>query len=112
MNALSEYHCGLGRCSLLIEVGDGATPIPAGRRVGLYHFGLKVGDSDDELREALATLAANDVPLLGASDHGVTHSLYIEDPDGNEIELYVDVPEVDWRSDPALVMSPVKPLRL
>lgn len=97
---------------LLIEVGDDATPIPAGRRVGLYHVGLKVGDSDDELRDALATLTAHDVTVLGASDHGVTHSLYIEDPDGNEIELFVDVPGVDWRSDPALVMAPVKPLRL
>jgi catechol-2,3-dioxygenase len=97
---------------LLIEVGSDATPIPAGRRVGLYHFGLKVGDSDDELRDALATLEANDVPVVGASDHGVTHSLYIEDPDGNEIELYIDVADVDWRSDPALVMSPIKPLRL
>jgi catechol-2,3-dioxygenase len=97
---------------LLIEVGPEATPIPAGRRVGMYHFGLKVGDSDDELREALATLRAHDVPIRGASDHGVTHSLYIEDPDGNEIELYVDVPGVDWHSDPSLVMSPVKPLRL
>ncbi len=35
--------------------------------------------------------------VVGASDHTVTHSLYILDPDGNEIELYVDVPGVDWR---------------
>jgi catechol-2,3-dioxygenase len=97
---------------LLIEVGADATPVPAGRRVGLYHFGLKVGDSDDELREALATLTEHGVPVRGASDHGVTHSLYIEDPDGNEIELYIDVAGIDWRADPALVMSPVKPLRL
>jgi catechol-2,3-dioxygenase len=97
---------------LLIEVGDDAAAIPAGRRIGMYHFGLKVGDSDDELRDVVRTLAANDVAVLGASDHTVTHSLYIADPDGNEIELYVDVPGVDWRSDPSLVMAPIKPLRL
>lgn len=97
---------------LLIEVGADATPIPAGRRVGMYHFGLKVGDSDDELREALTALTEHHVTIMGASDHGVTHSVYIEDPDGNEIELYIDVPGVDWRSDPALVMSPIKPLQL
>ena len=39
---------------LLIEVGEDATPIPQGRRVGMYHFGLKVGETDDELREAIA----------------------------------------------------------
>ena len=97
---------------LLIEVGADATPIPAGRRVGMYHFGLKVGDSDDDLREALATLQANGVPVLGASDHTVTHSLYIADPDGNEIELYIDVPGVNWREHPSLIGAPVKPLRL
>jgi catechol 2,3-dioxygenase len=97
---------------LLIEVGPDATELPQGRHVGLYHFGLKVGDSDDELREALATLEANDVKVLGASDHTVTHSLYIADPDGNEIELYIDVPGVDWKSDPALIGAPIKPLVL
>jgi catechol 2,3-dioxygenase len=97
---------------LLIEVGQDAASMPAGRRVGLYHFGLKVGDSDDELRAALATLEENGVTVLGASDHTVTHSLYIADPDGNEIELYIDVPGVDWRTDPMLMMSPIKPLVL
>ena len=97
---------------LLIEVGDGAEPIPPGRRVGLYHFGLKVGDNDDDLREALATLKAHGVPLRGASDHGMTHSLYIADPDGNEIELYADVPGVDW-DDPVLWTDPApRPLHL
>jgi catechol 2,3-dioxygenase len=97
---------------LLIEVGQDAASQPEGRRVGLYHFGLKVGDSDDELREALDRLREAGAPVLGASDHTVTHSLYIADPDGNEIELYVDVPGVDWRSDPALIAAPIKPLRL
>src|SRR3954452_23279521 len=97
---------------LLIEVGADAAPMPAGRRLGMYHFGVKVGDTDDDLREALASLQAHGVSVLGASDHTVTHSLYIADPDGNEIELYVDVPGVDWRNDPSLLMSPVKPLTL
>jgi catechol 2,3-dioxygenase len=97
---------------LLIEVGADAASPPAGRRVGLYHFGLKVGDSDDELRDALRRLHEEGVTVTGASDHTVSHSLYLLDPDGNEIELYVDVPGVDWKSDPTLVVSPIKPLRL
>ena len=96
---------------LLIEVGKGAQPIPAGRRVGMYHFGLKVGDTDDELREVLAQLQAAGVTLAGASDHTMTHSLYLFDPDGNELELYVDVPGVDW-NDMATLAAPTKPLRL
>ncbi|MCK9874505.1 VOC family protein [Frankia sp. AgPm24] len=97
---------------LLIEVGEDAAAVPAGRRLGMYHFGLKVGDSDDELREVLATIQRAGVQIVGASDHTVTHSLYILDPDGNEIELYIDVADADWRSDPALVAAPIRPLRL
>jgi len=73
---------------LLIQVGADATPIPAGRRVGLYHIGFKVGTTDDELRDALATIQKAGVKVVGSSDHTVTHSLYIEDPDGNPIELF------------------------
>ncbi|HUC04634.1 MAG TPA: VOC family protein [Acidimicrobiales bacterium] len=97
---------------LLIEVGPDATPIPGGRRVGMYHFGLNVGDDDDDLRAMVNTLHAAGVTIVGSSDHTVTHSLYILDPDGNEVELYVDVPGVDWRTDPALVMAPIRPLEL
>jgi catechol-2,3-dioxygenase len=97
---------------LLIEVGPDATPIPPGRRVGMYHFGLNVGESDDDLRAMVNTLKAAGATIVGASDHTVTHSLYILDPDGNEIELYVDVPGVDWQNDPALVAAPIRPLSL
>jgi catechol 2,3-dioxygenase len=97
---------------LLIEVGEGAAAPPPGRRTGLYHFGLKIGDSDEELHEAVNRLHEAGVTIVGASDHTVTHSLYVLDPDGNEVELYIDVPGVDWRADPALVMAPIKPLAI
>lgn len=99
---------------LLIQVGEDATPIPQGRRVGMYHFGVKVGDSDDELRAMLARVQARPdlVTVVGASDHTVTHSLYVVDPDGNEVELFIDVPGVDWRNDPTLFAAPTRPLRL
>jgi catechol 2,3-dioxygenase len=97
---------------MLIEVGEQAAPIPRGRRVGMYHFGLKIGTSDDELREAVEVLRANDVELVGATDHGVTHSLYVLDPDGNELELFIDVQPEVWRDDPAAFAAPMKPLRL
>lgn len=97
---------------LLIEVGPQAQAIPQGRRVGLYHFGLKVGETDEELRAALAQVEAAGVKIVGTSDHTVTHSLYIEDPDGNEIELYVDVPSVDWRREPEAIAAPTRRLAL
>ena len=93
---------------LLIEVGEDAQDAaPRAAMSGLYHFGLKVGDSDDELRAAHPALSRKPVSrIVGMSDHTVTHSLYITDPDGNEIELYIDVPGVSW--DLENVMAPVK----
>lgn len=96
---------------LLIEVGEDAPHPGTGHRAGLYHFGLKIGDSDAELKEAIETLTEAGVRLVGSADHTVTHSLYVLDPDDNELELYIDVPGVDW-SDPGAVLSPVKPLRI
>jgi catechol 2,3-dioxygenase len=97
---------------LLLEVGEGAAPILPAPRVGMYHFGLKVGESDEELRAALQELLAAGVKVAGAADHTVTHSLYIEDPDGNEIELYIDVQPERWREDPQAIVAPVRALQL
>lgn len=97
---------------LLIEVGRDAAPLPAGRRVGLYHFGLKVGESDEELRAARDRLEREGVPIRGSADHVVTHSLYIEDPDGNEIELYIDVQPPVWKERPETIFAQPRPLRL
>ena len=97
---------------LLIEVGPSAASPPPGRRTGLYHLGFKIGTTDDELRDAIRELQDAGVTITGASDHTVTHSLYIEDPDGNELELYIDVQPEAWREDPTLVMAPTKPLHI
>jgi catechol-2,3-dioxygenase len=97
---------------LLLEVGPNAAPIPPGRRVGLYHFGLKIGTTDDELREAAKALVDAGANVVGTADHGVTHSLYITDPDGNEIELYIDVQPERWRKDPEAILAPTRALRL
>jgi catechol 2,3-dioxygenase len=97
---------------LLIEVGEDATPIPSNPRIGMYHFGLKIGESDDELREALVRLRETGVPIHGMTDHGVSHSLYISDPDGNEVELYIDVQPELWRDQPVDKLMGTRPLRL
>jgi catechol 2,3-dioxygenase len=96
---------------LLIQVGDAPGP-PQGRRRGLYHIGIKVGDSLDELRAAKKDLDRAGVTIDGMSDHTVSQSLYLHDPDGIEIELYVDADESVWKNNPAAVLAPIKPLHL
>ncbi len=96
---------------LLIEVGDAPAP-PTGLRRGLYHIGIKVGDSLEELRAAKRELEQAGVHIEGMSDHTVSQSLYLHDPDGNEVEIYVDADPSIWKHDPAAVVAPIKPLRL
>jgi len=96
---------------LLIQVGDAPGPLQ-GRRQGLYHIGIKVGNNLDELRAAKQELEQAAVTIDGMSDHTVSQSLYLRDPDGNEVELYVDTDEAVWKNNPAAVLAPIKPLHL
>ena len=96
---------------LLIEVGQAEGPL-SGRRIGLYHVGWKVGESLDELRAVRQRVLDAGYGIDGMSDHTVSQSLYLRDPDGNELELYVDDPAVDWHSDHLWMEAPVKPLDL
>jgi len=96
---------------LLIQVGEAPAP-PHGHRRGLYHIGIKVGDSLDELRRAKHELDQAGIVIDGMSDHTVSQSLYLKDPDGNEVELYVDADESIWKNNPTAVVSPIKPLLL
>ncbi len=48
------------------------------------------------LADALRRLIAAEIPLEGASDHGVSEALYLRDPDDNGVELYWDRPRQEW----------------
>ncbi len=96
---------------LLIQVGDAPGPM-TGRRRGLYHIGIKIGDSLDELRAAKNELEWAGIEIEGMSDHTVSQSLYLHDPDGNEVELYADADESVGKNNPAAAVSPIKPLYL
>jgi catechol 2,3-dioxygenase len=92
---IDDYHHDLA----LVDVGENA-PAAAPEGTGLAHYALKIGDSDDDLRNAVAWLEANGCELGGMSDHRATHSLYVRDPDGHEIELYADRPREEWADVP------------
>lgn len=94
----------------LLAVGPNA-PAPASEAVGLYHVALKIGDRLEELRAAKAHLEAHGITKIRLTDHRVSQSIYLNDPDGNGIELYVDADPAVWRTDPAAVAT-VEPLEL
>ena len=86
----------------ILGVGDG--PVAPDNSPGLFHIAFKVGDSVDELRAAKSELEAAGATVDFAMDHKVTQSIYLHDPDGNMIELFVDVSD-DWRDDPDLITA-------
>ncbi len=71
-----------------------AGPAPV-RSTGLFHTAILYPTRKD-LAVILKRLLDADYPLTGASDHGVSEALYLNDPDGNGVELYWDKPSEEW----------------
>jgi catechol 2,3-dioxygenase len=72
----------------------GASPPPP-HTTGLYHVAI-LYPTRALLADALRRLTRAQIPLDGASDHGVSEALYLRDPDGNGLELYCDRPPEQW----------------
>ena len=92
------------------EVGVQARAADPGA-VGLVHVALKIGNSLDVLCAAKAHLEAAGIPIIRMEHHVVSNSIYFADPDGNELEVYVDGDPSLWRANPSAVAS-VGPLEL
>jgi catechol 2,3-dioxygenase len=85
------------------ESKGGSPPAPG--TTGLYHVAILYPDRAT-LADALHRLMRAGIKLTGASDHGVSEALYLNDPDGNGVELYRDRPKEEWprTADGALTM--------
>jgi catechol 2,3-dioxygenase len=88
------YHHHLG---LNTWESKGGSPPPPGT-TGLYHVAIRYPDRPT-LAQAVQGVVDAGVPLSGASDHGVSEAIYLQDPDGNGIELYRDRPREEWPYD-------------
>lgn len=71
-----------------------APPAPK-HSVGLFHTAILYPTRRD-LATIFQRLRNENYPLTGASDHGVSEALYLDDPDGNGVELYCDRPKEQW----------------
>jgi catechol 2,3-dioxygenase len=99
--AAGDYHHHIG---LNTWESKGGQPPPPGT-TGLYHHAI-LYPSRAALADALRRLIAAGIPLTGASDHGVSEALYLDDPDGIGVELYRDRPQEEWpvNADGSLAM--------
>ena len=88
------YHHHIG---LNTWYSKGAGPAPQ-RAAGLFHTAILYPERKD-LAQILRRLTEAGYPLTGAADHGVSEALYLDDPDGNGVELYWDKPREQWPVD-------------
>src|SRR5262245_23182832 len=88
-----DYHHDIA----VFKVSDDAE-LPKETQAGLLHFAL-VLESREDLVKMHQHLKQQGVTIEAELDHGMTNSLYINDPDGNAIEIYCEVPEYDWRTN-------------
>ncbi len=92
-----HHHIGLNTWA-----GKGAKPAPKGDQVtgqgyaGLYHVAI-LFPTRRELALALKRLMDAHYPITGTADHGVSEAIYLDDPDGNGIEIYADRPRETWK---------------
>lgn len=84
-----HHHIGLNTWA-----GKNATPPPPGH-TGMYHFAILLPNRK-ELAKVFKKLWEANYKIEGASDHGVSESVYLTDPDGNGVEIYADKPESEW----------------
>ena len=84
-----HHHIGL---NTWYSKGTGPAPVNA---AGLFHTAILYPERKD-LAVVLRRLMAANYTLTGASDHGVSEALYLDDPDGNGVELYWDRPKELW----------------
>lgn len=94
-----HHHIGLNTW----ESAGGSPPSPG--TTGLFHLAI-LYPARAALADALRRLVHANIPLDGASDHGVSEALYLRDPDQNGVELYWDRPADQWprTSDGTLAM--------
>lgn len=84
-----HHHIGLNTW----ESRGGTSPPPG--HTGLYHTAFLYPDRA-QLADAVARVLEAGIPLDGAADHGVSEAVYLQDPDGNGVELYRDRDPADW----------------
>ena len=106
--AAGDYHHHVG---LNTWESAGGSPPPPGT-TGLFHSAFLYPTRAALARAVVRVLDAG-IPLTGASDHGVSEAIYLDDPDGNGVELYWDRPREQWphTTEGELVMF-TKPLDL
>lgn len=100
---------GAGSQVLLELRRDAAARRRSPREAGLFHTAFLLPTRAD-LARWTTHASESRTPVVGASDHGVSEAIYLTDPEGNGIEIYIDRPEADWPRQGDMIAMPSDPL--
>ncbi|MBO9470888.1 VOC family protein [Endozoicomonas sp. G2_2] len=106
----AEHVLGAGDQALLRLRADPGARRPGRRAAGLFHTAFLLPSRPDLGAWLRHTLAQKDARITGASDHAVSEALYLHDPEGNGIEVYVDRPREQWTRQGGWVEMTTEPL--
>jgi catechol 2,3-dioxygenase len=107
----AQVTLGAGDRTLLTLIADPAARARSPREAGLFHTAFLLPDRA-ALGRWLHHAAATRLPLQGASDHKVSEAIYLADPEGNGIEVYVDRPRAQWTGRDGAIQMATDPLDL
>jgi catechol 2,3-dioxygenase len=102
-------HLGAGGVTLISLTRRADARPDDAREAGLYHTAFLMPTRAD-LAHFVVHLAQARIPVTGASDHGVSEAIYLDDPEGNGVEVYADRPPERWQWRDGLVAMPTKAL--
>src|SRR5690606_32215652 len=102
---------GVNGKTLLQLLGDASLSRLDPRAAGLFHTAFLLPRRED-LGSWLGFVAANRIPLQGASDHIVSEAIYLADPEGNGIEVYADRDPKAWQDPSGGIRMSTDPLDL
>jgi catechol 2,3-dioxygenase len=86
------FSLGTQHHDLAVIQSSAETPVQRPVLTGLHHVALQLG-SQEELKASYQELKTRGVPIAGTVNHGITHSVYFFDPEGNMVELFCDIGE-------------------
>jgi catechol 2,3-dioxygenase len=107
----AQVTLGAGNRALITLIADPAARARSPREAGLFHTAFLLPDRP-ALARWLHHAAATRLPLQGASDHKVSEAIYLADPEGNGIEVYVDRPRAQWTKQDGSIQMTTDPLDL
>jgi len=106
-----EFHSGSDKPYLIKVAEDSNAKLPSRNNTGLFHLAIRLPDRK-ELARVFLRLFEHKYKFQGFSDHLVSESVYLADPDENGVELYADKPKSEWQWQAGQVVMDTLPLDL